>query len=210
MRAGGARCAVPAAASDPAAAPVGSGRLLHAAGATLSAPRRPSAGDPDTPSAVPGPALSIHSSRSLDMEGAAAPAARDGPDLGPGAPGSPPEAVAGATAAPAAAAPEPRKPHGVKRHHHKHNLKHRYELQETLGKGTYGKVKRATERFSGRVVSAGTPRGRGGGGGLWGPRAPGAGALGAEPLWSERGLSGNPQTAPLSPPAPRDSGVFLS
>ncbi|XP_042326583.1 NUAK family SNF1-like kinase 1 isoform X2 [Sceloporus undulatus] len=49
---------------------------------------------------------------------------------------------------------EPRKkPQGVKRHHHKHNLKHRYELQETLGKGTYGKVKRATERFSGRVVA---------------------------------------------------------
>ncbi|XP_012370749.2 NUAK family SNF1-like kinase 1, partial [Octodon degus] len=54
--------------------------------------------------------------------------------------------------APAAPA-EPRKPQGVKRHHHKHNLKHRYELQETLGKGTYGKVKRATERFSGRVVA---------------------------------------------------------
>lgn len=111
------------------------------------------------------------------MEGAAAPAARDGPDLGSGAPGSPPEAGAGATAAPAAppapaapaaAAPEPRKPHGVKRHHHKHNLKHRYELQETLGKGTYGKVKRATERFSGRVVSAGTPL------------EVGAGALGTE------------------------------
>jgi hypothetical protein len=73
--------------------------------------------------------------------------------------------VAGATAAfpaaaaaAAAAAPEPRKPHGVKRHHHKHNLKHRYELQETLGKGTYGKVKRATERFSGRVVSGEAPR----------------------------------------------------
>ncbi|XP_063303225.1 NUAK family SNF1-like kinase 1 [Pelobates fuscus] len=45
------------------------------------------------------------------------------------------------------------KQHGVKRHHHKHNLKHRYELQETLGKGTYGKVKRAIERFSGRVVA---------------------------------------------------------
>ncbi|KAK9400008.1 NUAK family SNF1-like kinase 1 [Crotalus adamanteus] len=42
---------------------------------------------------------------------------------------------------------------GVKRHHHKHNLKHRYELQETLGKGTYGKVKRAIERFSGRMVA---------------------------------------------------------
>ncbi|KAM8971995.1 NUAK family SNF1-like kinase 1 [Pelodytes ibericus] len=45
------------------------------------------------------------------------------------------------------------KQQGVKRHHHKHNLKHRYELQETLGKGTYGKVKRAIERFSGRVVA---------------------------------------------------------
>ncbi|XP_040264285.1 NUAK family SNF1-like kinase 1 [Bufo bufo] len=45
------------------------------------------------------------------------------------------------------------KQHGVKRHHHKHNLKHRYELRETLGKGTYGKVKRAIERFSGRVVA---------------------------------------------------------
>ena len=151
VRAGGARCAVPAAASDPAAAPAGAGRLPDAAGATLSAPRFLSAGTP-TPralcSVLPSPArLALHS----DMEGAAAPAA--GPDLGPGAPGSPPEA--GASAAPSAATPEPRKPHGVKRHHHKHNLKHRYELQETLGKGTYGKVKRATERFSGRVVSWG-------------------------------------------------------
>lgn len=39
----------------------------------------------------------------------------------------------------------------VKRHHHKHNLKHRYEFLETLGKGTYGKVKKAIER-SGRMV----------------------------------------------------------
>ncbi|XP_075456642.1 NUAK family SNF1-like kinase 1 [Ascaphus truei] len=53
----------------------------------------------------------------------------------------------------AAASSELKKQHGVKRHHHKHNLKHRYELQETLGKGTYGKVKRAIERFSGRVVA---------------------------------------------------------
>ncbi|XP_059101272.1 NUAK family SNF1-like kinase 1 [Peromyscus eremicus] len=83
------------------------------------------------------------------MEGAAVPAAGDGPDVEPGPQGSLREAAAGATAAPA----EPKKPHGVKRHHHKHNLKHRYELQETLGKGTYGKVKRATERFSGRVVA---------------------------------------------------------
>ncbi|XP_067110662.1 NUAK family SNF1-like kinase 1 isoform X2 [Osmerus mordax] len=42
---------------------------------------------------------------------------------------------------------------GVKKHHHKHNLKHRYELLETLGKGTYGKVKKAVERNSGRVVA---------------------------------------------------------
>lgn len=83
------------------------------------------------------------------MEGAAVSAAGDGPAVETGLPGSPREVVAGATAAPV----EPRKPHGVKRHHHKHNLKHRYELQETLGKGTYGKVKRATERFSGRVVA---------------------------------------------------------
>lgn len=83
------------------------------------------------------------------MEGAAVSAAGDGPAAETGLPGSPREVVAGATAAPV----EPRKPHGVKRHHHKHNLKHRYELQETLGKGTYGKVKRATERFSGRVVA---------------------------------------------------------
>ncbi|XP_037346588.2 NUAK family SNF1-like kinase 2 [Pungitius pungitius] len=40
----------------------------------------------------------------------------------------------------------------VKRHHHKHNLKHRYEFMETLGKGTYGKVKKAEER-SGRLVA---------------------------------------------------------
>ncbi|XP_030231143.1 NUAK family SNF1-like kinase 2 [Gadus morhua] len=40
----------------------------------------------------------------------------------------------------------------VKRHHHKHNLKHRYEFLETLGKGTYGKVKKAKER-SGRMVA---------------------------------------------------------
>ncbi|KAF7701797.1 NUAK family SNF1-like kinase 1 [Silurus meridionalis] len=42
---------------------------------------------------------------------------------------------------------------GVKKHHHKHNLKHRYELLETLGRGTYGKVKKAIERHSGRVVA---------------------------------------------------------
>ncbi|TRY62360.1 hypothetical protein DNTS_020992, partial [Danionella cerebrum] len=41
----------------------------------------------------------------------------------------------------------------VKKHHHKHNLKHRYELLETLGRGTYGKVKKAIERNTGRVVA---------------------------------------------------------
>ena len=41
----------------------------------------------------------------------------------------------------------------MKKHHHKHNLKHRYELLETLGRGTYGKVKKAIERHSGREVS---------------------------------------------------------
>ena len=167
----------------------------------MSAPRFLSAGTP-TPralcSVLPSPArLALHS----DMEGAAAPAA--GPDLGPGAPGSPPEA--GASAAPSAATPEPRKPHGVKRHHHKHNLKHRYELQETLGKGTYGKVKRATERFSGRVVSWGdTRRARSRRG--WGRSAHATGFGGAEGgLWSERGLPRNPQTDSSLSPRPRRS-----
>lgn len=113
----------------------------------------PSAGTTQSPCAcrvLPSPA---RLAPRLDMEEAAVPAAGDGPSVEPGPPGSQREAVVGATAAPT----EPRKPHGVKRHHHKHNLKHRYELQETLGKGTYGKVKRATERFSGRVVSRGNP-----------------------------------------------------
>ncbi|XP_037266253.1 NUAK family SNF1-like kinase 2 [Falco rusticolus] len=44
------------------------------------------------------------------------------------------------------------KKQAVKRHHHKHNLKHRYEFLETLGKGTYGKVKKARER-SGKLVA---------------------------------------------------------
>lgn len=53
------------------------------------------------------------------------------------------------------------KKQAVKRHHHKHNLRHRYEFLETLGKGTYGKVKKARES-SGRLVSGYTARaGRG-------------------------------------------------
>lgn len=44
------------------------------------------------------------------------------------------------------------KKQAVKRHHHKHNLKHRYEFLQSLGKGTYGKVKKALDR-SGRAVA---------------------------------------------------------
>nr|XP_020505725.1 NUAK family SNF1-like kinase 1 [Labrus bergylta] len=44
-------------------------------------------------------------------------------------------------------------PMDVKKHQHKHNLKHRYEVMETLGKGTYGKVKKAVERTSLRTVA---------------------------------------------------------
>ncbi|XP_059360347.1 NUAK family SNF1-like kinase 2 [Carassius carassius] len=40
----------------------------------------------------------------------------------------------------------------VKRHHHKHNLKHRYEFLQTLGTGTYGRVKKAVDR-SGNTVA---------------------------------------------------------
>ncbi|KAL2103776.1 hypothetical protein ACEWY4_000644 [Coilia grayii] len=41
----------------------------------------------------------------------------------------------------------------VKRHRHKHSLKRRYEVLETLGKGTYGTVKKAVERRSGKTVA---------------------------------------------------------
>ncbi|XP_068181099.1 NUAK family SNF1-like kinase 1 isoform X2 [Antennarius striatus] len=41
----------------------------------------------------------------------------------------------------------------VKKHQHKHNLKHRYEVMATLGKGTYGKVKKAVEKASLRTVA---------------------------------------------------------
>ncbi|XP_029457053.1 NUAK family SNF1-like kinase 1 [Rhinatrema bivittatum] len=41
----------------------------------------------------------------------------------------------------------------VRKHHHKHSVKHRYEVLETLGKGTYGKVNRATEKGTGRMVA---------------------------------------------------------
>ncbi|KAM4722762.1 NUAK family SNF1-like kinase 1 [Rhinophrynus dorsalis] len=41
----------------------------------------------------------------------------------------------------------------VKKHHHKHSIKHRYELLETLGRGTYGKVKKAMEKATGKMVA---------------------------------------------------------
>uniref|UniRef100_A0A8C4ZP10 non-specific serine/threonine protein kinase n=1 Tax=Gadus morhua TaxID=8049 RepID=A0A8C4ZP10_GADMO len=41
----------------------------------------------------------------------------------------------------------------VKTHQHKHNLKHRFEVMETLGKGTYGKVKKAMERTTQNTVA---------------------------------------------------------
>jgi hypothetical protein len=37
-------------------------------------------------------------------------------------------------------------------HHHKHNLKHRFEIIKTLGEGTYGKVKLAIDRTNGEKV----------------------------------------------------------
>ncbi|XP_054652055.1 NUAK family SNF1-like kinase 1 isoform X2 [Dunckerocampus dactyliophorus] len=46
-----------------------------------------------------------------------------------------------------------RPPMEMKKHQHKHNLKHRYELMETLGKGAYGKVKKAVERVSLKTVA---------------------------------------------------------
>ncbi|MEQ2235421.1 hypothetical protein ILYODFUR_002180 [Ilyodon furcidens] len=59
-----------------------------------------------------------------------------------------PDSVVVGRASAAAAAPVE-----VKKHQHKHNLKHRYEVMETLGKGTYGKVKKAVERASMRTVA---------------------------------------------------------
>ncbi|XP_072276750.1 NUAK family SNF1-like kinase 1 [Pyxicephalus adspersus] len=41
----------------------------------------------------------------------------------------------------------------VKKHHHKHSIKHRYQLLETLGRGTYGKVKKAIDKSTGMLVA---------------------------------------------------------
>lgn len=75
-----------------------------------------------------------------------------GGDLSPRQPATPPTLPAGNSAEDIPASSDGRRNSGVKKHHHKHNLKHRYELLETLGRGTYGKVKKAIERHSGREV----------------------------------------------------------
>ncbi|XP_068108716.1 NUAK family SNF1-like kinase 1 [Hyperolius riggenbachi] len=53
--------------------------------------------------------------------------------------------------------PDPRPAAGdgspVKKHHHKHSIKHRYKLLETLGRGTYGKVKKAMDKTTGMMVA---------------------------------------------------------
>lgn len=41
----------------------------------------------------------------------------------------------------------------VKRHQHRHNVKSRYEFLQTLGKGTYGKVKLAQHKHTKKLVS---------------------------------------------------------
>ncbi|XP_027893171.1 NUAK family SNF1-like kinase 1 isoform X2 [Xiphophorus couchianus] len=71
----------------------------------------------------------------------------------PSPPTPPPASPAGASPEDTPAQGDGRRNSGVKKHHHKHNLKHRYELLETLGRGTYGKVKKAIERHSGREVA---------------------------------------------------------
>lgn len=76
-----------------------------------------------------------------------------GGDLSPLLPSTPPPLLAGNSSEETPASSDGRRNSGVKKHHHKHNLKHRYELLETLGRGTYGKVKKAIERHSGREVS---------------------------------------------------------
>ncbi|XP_067914849.1 NUAK family SNF1-like kinase 1 [Heterodontus francisci] len=55
--------------------------------------------------------------------------------------------------APLTAGRQPPLPLPVRRHQHQHNLKHRYQLTETLGRGTYGRVRAATERSTGRTVA---------------------------------------------------------
>lgn len=42
---------------------------------------------------------------------------------------------------------------GVKQHKHRHKLKHRFQFVKTLGRGTYGKVKLATEIETGEQVA---------------------------------------------------------
>ena len=41
----------------------------------------------------------------------------------------------------------------VRRHQHRHNVKSRYEFLQTLGRGTYGKVKLARNKETDQYVS---------------------------------------------------------
>uniref|UniRef100_A0A673K9E8 non-specific serine/threonine protein kinase n=1 Tax=Sinocyclocheilus rhinocerous TaxID=307959 RepID=A0A673K9E8_9TELE len=52
-----------------------------------------------------------------------------------------------------ASSPAPEERAQVKTHHHKHSLGRRFEVLETLGRGTYGKVKLALERQRGKTVA---------------------------------------------------------
>ncbi|XP_072553105.1 NUAK family SNF1-like kinase 1 isoform X2 [Salminus brasiliensis] len=62
-------------------------------------------------------------------------------------------AGAGASASESLAVAKMNPAAGVKTHQHKHSLKRRFVVLETLGKGTYGKVKKAVERQSGKTVA---------------------------------------------------------
>ena len=44
-------------------------------------------------------------------------------------------------------------PASIRRHHHRHNVKSRYEFLKTLGTGTYGKVKLARHKESNQLVN---------------------------------------------------------
>ncbi|XP_042347716.1 NUAK family SNF1-like kinase 1 [Plectropomus leopardus] len=80
-------------------------------------------------------------------------AAEESPRLGSCRPCSADELQRNADMEAVVPAPVASAPVEVKKHQHKHNLKHRYEVMETLGKGTYGKVKKAVEKASLRTVA---------------------------------------------------------
>ena len=54
---------------------------------------------------------------------------------------------------PVSAKPTVENTNQVKHHQHRHSVKSRYEFLQTLGKGTYGKVRLARQRESNQYVS---------------------------------------------------------